>query len=58
MHQISKAERICADWFWCVCAVDGSDMLNGDFIKAHLFAPTVVVASVEDKAFVAMVAGA
>lgn len=40
------------------CAVDGSDMLNGEYIREHLVEPTVRVESVDDPAFVNMVTGA
>jgi hypothetical protein len=32
-------------------AVDGSDMLNGDYIREHLYEPTLKIISVEDAAF-------
>lgn len=31
--------------------VDLSDMLNGDYIRDHLYAPTQVVETVDDPAF-------
>ncbi|GAA5961991.1 hypothetical protein JCM10213_008669 [Rhodosporidiobolus nylandii] len=31
--------------------VDLSDMLNGDYIREHLFAPTLTISSIEDTAF-------
>lgn len=38
------------------CAVDLSDMLNGDYIREHLFEPTLQVSSLEDSAFAAALA--
>lgn len=37
---------------FCHRAVDGSDMLNGDYIREHLIEPTCTVRSVLDMEYV------